>query len=158
MTAPAVQYFFETPLIAQTLPAFDVDAATAAALALAERYSVDVSQPATPRFTWSAEVRVATIAPGETERLVTSPGNFWVAACCIDPGDGAGGLMIEDPRIATVAAGVHGLDVIAGSPVTAVAPATGEMTLFQAFVRHGVTNPGRLAQRWILIALRPKPI
>lgn len=158
MSAPAVQQFFETPLIAQTVAAPDVEAATRVALALAERYTMDVSQPAAPRYQWTADPREVVVAPGTGAQLATSPGNFWVAACCIDPGDGAGGLVVEDPRIATAAAGVPGLDVAAEPAVATIAPVGGEMTMFQAFLRHGLTNPGGVAQRWVLVALRPKPL
>ena len=158
MSAPAVQQFFETPLIAQQLAATRQDSIVAAALALAERYTMDSSQPAEPRFAWTADPREVTLAPGEVHPLATSPGNFWVAACCIDPGEGAGGLAIEDPRLATAAAGVPGLDVAADPPVEVIAPVAGELTLFQAFLRHGLANAGAVPQRWVLVGLRPRPI
>lgn len=158
MSAPVVQHFFETPLIACQLDATDHDAVTATALTLAERYTMDVSQPAAPRFTWTAVARELTAAPGEIQPLTTSPGNFWVAACCVDIGDGAGGLNIEDPRLATAAAGVPGLDVAAGMPVETVRPVAGALTLFQAFLRHGLANPGIAPQRWLFVELRPKPL
>ncbi|HEY0623701.1 hypothetical protein [Sphingomonas sp.] len=158
MSAPTVQQFFEAPLIAQQLEAPDHDAVVVAALALAERYTMDVSQPAAPRFVWAADAREVVLAPGEHQPLATSPGNFWVAAGCIDPGDGAGGLMIEDPRLATAAAGVPGLDVTTEPPAETVAPVAGELMLFQAFLRHGFVNPGAAPQRWILVGLRPKAV
>ncbi len=158
MTAPTVQQFFETPLIAATLASPGPDAVAAAAVALAERYSFDVTQPAAPRFVWAVEVREVTLAPGEVHPLVTAPGLFWVAACCIDPGDGDGGLSIEDPRLATAAAGVPGLDVTEDLPVETVAPLAGELRLFQAFLRHGLANTGTRPQRWVLAGLRAKPV
>lgn len=158
MSAPVVQHFFETPLIACQLDATDHDAVTAAALALAERYTMDVSQPAAPRFAWAAVAHELMVAPGETQPLATSPGNFWVAACCIEIGDGAGGLKIEDPRLATAAAGVPGLDVAGGVPVETVGPVAGALTLFQAFLRHGLANSGAAPQRWLFVELRPKPL
>lgn len=158
MSAPAVQQFFETPLIAQQLAAPDRDAVVVAALALAERYTMDVSQPAAPRFDWSADVGEVALAPGERQPLMTSSGNFWVAACCLDPGDCAGGLIIEDPRLATAAAGVPGLDVTAEASAQTIAPVSGELVLFQAFIRHGFVNLGAAPQRWIRVGLRPKPI
>ncbi len=158
MTAPTVQQFFETPLITATLAAPDADAVAAAAVALAERYSFDVSQPAAPRFTWAVDAREVALAPGEVHPLTTAPGLFWVAACCVNPGDGAGGLSIEDPRLATAAAGVPGLGVTADLPVETVAPVAGELTLFQAFLRHGLANTGTVPQRWILLGLRAKSV
>lgn len=158
MTAPTVQRFFETPLIAASLTTPDADAVAAAALALAERYSFDVSQPATSRFAWTVDVREVTLVPGEVHPFATAPGLFWVAACCIDPGDGLGGLSIEDPRLATVSAGLPGLDVAPDPPVEEIAPRAGELRLFQAFLRHRLENSGSVAQRWVLAGLRARPV
>lgn len=158
MNAPALQLFFETPLIAQQLEEPGRDAVVAAALALVDRYTIDVSQPAAPRFTWMADALEITLLPGERQPLATSPGNFWIAACCLDPGDGEGGLTIEDPRLATTAAGVPGLAVTAEAPLETVAPVAGELVLFQGFLRHGFVNPGAVPQRWMLVGLRPKPL
>lgn len=158
MTVPAVQHFFETPLIARRLVAPVKETVAAAALALAERYTVDVSQPAAPRFSWIADVDEVALGPGERRPLATSPGDFWVAACCLEAGDGAGGLEIEDPRLATTAAGVRGLGVAKEPAVEIIAPRAGELTMFQAFLRHGFANPGAIAQRWVVVALRAKPI
>lgn len=158
MTAPTVQHFFETPLITATLVSPDSDAVAAAAVTLAERYSFDVSQPAAPRFTWVVDAHKVTLEPGEVHPLTTAPGAFWVAACCVDPGDGSGGLLIEDPRLATAAAGVSGLGVSADLPVQTVAPVAGELALFQAFLRHGLANSGSAAQRWVMVGLRAKSV
>jgi hypothetical protein len=158
MSAPSLQLFFETPLIAQQLGVRGKDAVVAAALALVDRYTIDVSQPAAPRFAWVADVREITLPPGDHPPLATSPGNFWIAACCFDSGDGEGGLTIEDPRFATTAAGVPGLAVTVEAPLQTVAPVAGELILFQGFLRHGFVNPGAVPQRWMLVGLRPKPL
>ncbi|MEG3180588.1 hypothetical protein [Sphingomonas sp. LT1P40] len=158
MTAPAVQQFFETPLIEVSIAAPDEAAVVAAALRLAERYTLDVSQPAAPRFAWVAAAQTVVVEPGMVQPLATSPGDFWVAACCIDAGGGGGGLMIEDPRAATAAAGVPGLDVSADPPVETIAPVAGGLTMFQAFLRHGLCNDGATPQRWVFVGLRAKPV
>jgi hypothetical protein len=157
VTVPAAQRFFETPLITAVLATPDTDAVAKAAVALAGRYTIDVSQPAAPRFAWSVAAREVILMPGEAQPLAIAPGAFWVAACCIDPGDGEGGLSIEDPRLATSAAGVPGLGVSADPAVETIAPHAGELTLFQGFLRHALTNPGTVRQRWVLAELRAKP-
>ncbi|WP_294298944.1 hypothetical protein [uncultured Sphingomonas sp.] len=99
MPDPSIQRLFDTPLIdgQVVLVGADDDRLIATAIALADRYTADMTYPATPRFVWTATCRrVAARGPiGQT-------GAYWTAAFCLS--DDGSTLVIDDPRSLTLSA------------------------------------------------------
>lgn len=156
MSAPAVQQFFTTPVIEADLAALELSAVVEAAKAIAARHTFDVSQPASPRFEWEASAREIVLAAGEIQPLSITPGQFWVAMCRTDPDGDAGEVMIEDPRAATMSAGLAGLGISNERTLERISVPPAALLMLQAFLRHALANPTRQQQRWAVIELKAR--
>lgn len=99
MPDPSIQRLFETPLIDGhvSLIGADDDRLIATAIALAERYTADVTHPTTARFVWKGTCRRVT-TPGP----IGEAGAYWSVAFCFS--DDPSTLVIDDPRSLTLGA------------------------------------------------------
>ena len=119
--------------------------------ALANANSVDIREPASPRYRWNSHGWANILTRGGSNQFHIHPGAFWSAVYFVDDGYGGsanpdlgGELEIEDPRMNLVLMEEPDLRFRARPdwPVPQneifIRPSTGMLLMFPGWLRHGV--------------------